>query len=73
MVQLVLTLLGCGVAWVIGLLLWPFTACGGCGGSGKNAGSNRGRWGNCRRCGGSGKRLRLGARLVHRIVARKQP
>lgn len=64
----VLVLAGIGLiaAWIISLLLWPYAPCTRCKGSGRNPGSNRGRWGNCRKCGGSGKRFRLGARLVRR-------
>lgn len=73
MAELVLLLLGCGAVWVIGLLLWPYTACSRCGGSGRNTGSNGKRWGTCRKCKGTGRRLRFGARLVHRIVLRRKP
>ena len=44
-------------AWYVSLRLWPNTGCRSCGGTGRNAGSNRRRWGACRRCGGSGRRL----------------
>lgn len=33
-----------------------------------HAGSNRQRWGECKRCGGSGRRQRLGSRAVHSAV-----
>jgi DnaJ-class molecular chaperone len=45
---------------------WPFTKCGRCGGTGRNAGSNSKRWGTCGRCHGSGRRKRLGAYLFFR-------
>jgi DnaJ-class molecular chaperone len=48
--------------WWVSLRWWPYTACWKCSGTGKNTGSNRQRWGDCRKCGGSGKRLRWGAR-----------
>lgn len=54
------------IVYLISVLLWPYTRCGRCSGSGKNAGSNRNRWGNCSRCGGSGKKERLGVRLFRR-------
>jgi DnaJ-class molecular chaperone len=73
MASLILLIACTAVAWVIGLLLWPYAACRSCGGSGKNAGSNRGRWGTCRKCKGSGRRLRTGASLVHGILARRKP
>ena len=65
-----LFLIGCGlaVAWAVGLYLWPFTSCGRCRGKRTNAGSNRKRWGPCKRCGGTGSRQRLGSKTVHRIV-----
>jgi hypothetical protein len=61
-------LLGLAVAagWVGSLYIWPFRNCGRCHGSGKNAGSNRRRFGHCSRCGGSGRRRRAGAKAVHR-------
>ena len=58
----ILLLVAVGVAYLIGVRLWPFGLCRSCGGSGTSAGSNSHRWGICRRCGGSGKRIRLGAR-----------
>jgi len=48
------------------LYLWPFAPCWKCEGSGRNPGSKRKRYGQCRRCGGAGRRIRLGARTVHR-------
>lgn len=72
MAELVLALLGTGAAWVAGLLLWPYTACRRCGGTGRNIGSTGRRWGTCRKCKGTGRRLRIGARLVHRIIVRKE-
>ena len=42
--------------------LWPNAPCRRCNGKGKNAGSNRQRWGSCRRCGGKGTRRRFGAK-----------
>jgi hypothetical protein len=71
MAELILVLLGCGAAWVIGLLLWPYSPCNRCEGSGRNAGSNSRRWGPCSRCKGSGRRLRAGARLARWIILRK--
>lgn len=52
--------------YVASLKIWPFTSCGWCSGGGRNAGSNRKRWGNCRHCGGTGRRLRFGARMLAR-------
>jgi hypothetical protein len=49
--------------WRLSLRRHPYAPCRWCvGRSGRNPGSNRERWGKCRKCGGTGKRLRLGAR-----------
>jgi DnaJ-class molecular chaperone len=47
----------------LSLKIWPYTGCGKCGGTGRNGGSNRKRWGYCRKCGGSGRKWRLGVRV----------
>ncbi len=47
---------GCVLACVV----WPFTACGRCKGSGRRRSASGKTWQACRRCGGSGKRLCLG-------------
>lgn len=60
------------VCWAVSLYLWPFATCGRCRGKRTNAGSNRKRWGACKRCGGTGQRQRLGSKAVHRI-ARHHP
>ena len=54
-----LTALGC---WRVSVALWPTRLCPSCKGRKTNAGSNRQRWGTCRRCGGTGHVRRLGAR-----------
>lgn len=61
-------LVGLAIAGVqaVSLYLWPFAPCVSCGGTGRNHGSNRKRYGECRRCRGAGRRQRAGARLVHR-------
>ena|SRR5215469_2556819 len=48
------------------LYLWPLAPCFKCNGTGRNQGSNKRRYGECRRCQGTGRRKRAGARLVHR-------
>lgn len=53
------------VCWRISLRFWPYARCGRCEGSGRNAGSNRQRWGFCRKCGGSGRRERVGVRFFY--------
>ena len=52
--------------WVYHVYRHPFGPCWKCDGSGRNPGSKRKRYGQCRRCGGAGRRIRLGARTVHR-------
>jgi hypothetical protein len=37
-------------------------------GNGRNAGSNRKRFGDCSRCRGSGRRQRFGSAFIHRQV-----
>lgn len=66
MLMLPLIVLAALGVWGVSLYLWPFAPCRKCEGSGRNPGSKRKRFGQCRRCGGSGKRIRLGARTVHR-------
>lgn len=66
MLTLILTGLALAAAWVVSLYLWPFAPCGKCQGSGRNKGSNRKRHGECRRCGSKGRRVRFGAKTVHR-------
>ena len=65
-----LFLIGCGllICWLVSLYLWPFGPCGRCSGKGTNRGSNRKRFGDCKRCGGTRRRQRLGSKTVHRVV-----
>lgn len=63
---LVAFLLTYAAVYLVSLRIWPYTACGRCDGSGRNAGSNRDRWGSCRKCGGGGRKERLGVRLFTR-------
>ena len=56
-----------GIAgYTLSLYCWPFRPCLKCGGSGRNKGSSRKRFGECKRCKGTGRRRRLGARTIHR-------
>jgi hypothetical protein len=57
--------------WLIRAWLWPFGPCRGCKGTGKNIGSTGRRYGTHRRCNETGKRVRLGARTVHRAILRR--
>jgi hypothetical protein len=66
MAETVLIILLAIGAYAGSLYLWPFRPCIRCGGTGRNKGSSRRRFGECRRCKGSGHRRRLGARTIHR-------
>src|SRR5215472_14139256 len=61
-------LVGLGIAAVNAgsIYLWPLAPCIACKGTGRNQGSNKKRWGECRHCKGTGRRERPGARLIHR-------
>jgi DnaJ-class molecular chaperone len=54
------------LAYVGSLYFWPYRPCTRCKGTGRNKGSNRKRFGQCRRCGGAGSLRRIGAKTVHR-------
>ena len=66
MVSVILLAVIAAGSYLVSLLLWPYTACGRCSGSGRNAGSSRKRFGTCRKCGGSGRKERLGTRVFRR-------
>lgn len=53
-------------AYAGSLYLWPWRPCMRCGGTGRNHGSSRRRFGTCRRCGGTGRLRRIGAKTIHR-------
>jgi DnaJ-class molecular chaperone len=55
-------------AYTVSLYAWPFRPCLRCGGTGRNKGSTRKRFGTCRACGGAGRKQRLGSRFVHHTV-----
>lgn len=55
-----------GVCYYVSLRIWPYRPCRRCEGGGRNAGSNRRRFGTCPACGGSGRKLRTGARMLER-------
>jgi DnaJ-class molecular chaperone len=66
----VLELIGLGLiavgGYALSLYLWPFRPCPRCKGSGKNRGSNKKRFGQCRRCQNRGSLRRIGAKTIHR-------
>ena len=66
MAELILIALLASGGYVGSLYLWPFRPCGRCKGTGRNAGSNKKRFGQCRRCRGAGRKRRIGAKTVHR-------
>jgi len=61
--QLVLTGLVLLAVYATACVIWPFSACGRCGGSGKRRSPSGRNWRRCRRCGGRGSKIRLGRRL----------
>lgn len=66
--QLVLVVLGAVVAYTGSLYIWPMRPCPRCSGKGTNRGSNRRRFGPCKRCKGTRAVQRIGSRQVHRAV-----
>jgi hypothetical protein len=51
--------------YALACLVWPFTACPRCDGSGRRRSPSGRAWRDCRRCKGSGARLRAGRRIVN--------
>jgi DnaJ-class molecular chaperone len=68
MTMLILLITGTVLAYAVSLYFWPMRPCRRCGGRGTNPGSNRRRFGACKRCGGSRSVQRLGSRTVHRAI-----
>jgi hypothetical protein len=64
--EIILIALLAAAAYAGSLYLWPFRPCLRCGGSGRNKGSTRRRFGECRRCKGTGRLRRIGAKTIHR-------
>jgi hypothetical protein len=54
------------LGYVGSLYIWPYRPCTRCKGTGKNKGSNKKRFGQCRRCKGEKSLRRIGAKTVHR-------
>jgi hypothetical protein len=76
MAQLILIGLLAAAGYAGSPYLWPFRPCMRCKGSGRNPGSNKKRFGQCRRCGGAGRLRRIGAKTIHRgrvSLARADP
>lgn len=63
---LLLAALALFIAWAVSRLLWPYKPCPRCDGTGRNAGSNEKRHGDCKRCKGTSRVRRFGAGHVHR-------
>jgi hypothetical protein len=61
--------LAAATCYLASLYAWPFRPCSRCGGTGRNRGSNKRRYGTCkgRRCD-RGTVQRLGSKTVHRAV-----
>jgi DnaJ-class molecular chaperone len=66
MLQLLIAALIFSAGYYVSLRVWPHTYCRRCGGSGRNTGSSRRRFGTCRACGGSGRKPRAGTRMLSR-------
>jgi len=66
--MLILLIAGGVIAYAVSLYWWPMRPCRRCGGTGTNRGSNRRRFGQCKKCGGSRSVQRIGSREVHRAV-----
>ena len=64
------TLIGATLAlaglYAAACVLWPYAACGRCGGDGKLRSPSGKAFRRCRRCAGTGQRERLGRRLLTR-------
>ncbi len=58
-----LSLAGYAVSYVVGCVVFPFTACHRCTGSGKRRSPGGRAFGLCGRCAGSGRRVRTGRRM----------
>jgi hypothetical protein len=67
----VLAVLVWGAGYWVASMLWPFTACRKCKGSGKRRSPSGKNHGRCRRCKGKGERLRLGRRVINKIGVTK--
>lgn len=58
-------------AYAVACVLWPFTACSRCGGSGRRRSPSGKNYGRCRKCKGKGERIRLGRRVMNRLGVAK--
>ncbi|WP_344841211.1 hypothetical protein [Kribbella ginsengisoli] len=60
--------IGAGIAavalYLLGCLIFPYTNCTKCAGSGKSRAPRGKAFRNCRRCKGTGRRTRIGSRLI---------
>lgn len=67
MSRLILPAIAAALAWLavyaVACLVWPFTACPKCEGSGQHRSPSGKAWRHCRRCRGTGARLRFGRRV----------
>jgi DnaJ-class molecular chaperone len=61
-------LLGVGALgiYTLACIVWPYSACSRCSGSGKRSSPSGRAFRDCLRCSGTGKRVRLGRRLFGR-------
>jgi hypothetical protein len=63
----VLAVLVTGFSYWVASMLWPFTACRKCKGSGSRRSPSGKNYGRCRRCKGKGERLRFGRKVINKI------
>lgn len=75
--HLMLLALAAAALWLVSLVVHPMRPCPRCaqhaaarGGSGRNTGSSKRRFGACGRCGGTGTARRIGAKTVHKVILR---
>jgi hypothetical protein len=74
MTGLVLVIIGAAVIWTGHLAVLPYKPCrcADAGRRGKGLGAERRAWAHCRKCAGKGEMPRAGARIVNRIVRRRE-
>src|SRR3989442_10001882 len=63
----VLLILAVAAGYAVSLYFWPWRNCPRCRGTRVNTGSNRHRYGMCKRCSGTGRTCRIGATAMHRF------
>lgn len=67
----VLAVIPLAAGYWVASILWPFTGCRRCKGSGKRRSPSGRNYGRCRRCKGKGERLRLGRKVINKLGVAK--